>query len=133
MTGFQCISRRCNVRPSVGGHGCHDAVLGRPSGLRLSPFWASPLGPCQGPAIAGVGAHPNSYILDTTPVVSRPAGASGRDSGLPSIVEGFTQTTALPSLSPEPPRALPNCVSFVERSARHFSFSTAVARQLPHC
>ena len=91
-----------DVRPSVGGHRCHDAVLGRPSGLLLSPLRGAPLGPCQGQAIAGVGPHPNSSILDSTPVVSRPAGTSGRGSSLPSTGEGFTQTTALPLLSPEP-------------------------------
>ena len=52
-------------RPSIGGHGCHDAVLGRPSGLRLSPLRAAPSGPCQGQAITGVGAHPNSFIVPT--------------------------------------------------------------------
>ena len=43
-----------------------------------------------------------------------------------------TQTAPLPSFSPEPPRASSDCVSYIERSARSFGFSSAVARQLVH-
>ena len=43
------------------------------------------------------------------------------------------QTAALPSLSPEPPRASADCVSYLERSARAFGFTLAVARQLARC
>ena len=121
-----------DVRPSIGGHGCHDAVLGRPSGLRLSPLQVAPSGHCQGQAIAGVGTHLNSSILDATHLVSRPAAASGRGSGLPSTAEGFTQTSALHRFHQNLP-VLRLIVSLVERSARHFGFSTALALQLAHC
>ena len=72
-------------------------------------------------------------FVASTPLVSLPSGASGRDSGLRSTAEGSTQTTTLPLLPPETPRASPGCVSFIKRSTRSFGFSSAVARQLAHC
>ena len=39
----------------------------------------------------------------------------------------------LPSLSLEPPCASADCVSYIERSARAFGFTSAVARQLARC
>ena len=67
------------------------------------------------------------------PLVSGPSGASGGCSGVPPTAEGSAQTAPLPSLSPEPPRASADCISYLERSARSFGFSSAVARQLACC
>ena len=116
-------------RSSVSGHGCHAPVVGRPPGLCLPSLRLDPSGSGQGPAIPGSGAHAGSSILGSTPLVSKP---SGGDSLLPARKEGSTQTAAFPPLSPEPPSASADCVSFVERSAHHFGFSKAVARQLTH-
>ena len=59
--------------------------------------------------------------------------SSGGCSGVPPTAEGSTQTAPLPLLSPEPSRASADCISYLERSARSFSFSSAVARQLARC
>ena len=67
------------------------------------------------------------------PWFHRPSGASGGCSSVPLTAEGSTQTAALPSLSPEPPRASADCVSYIERSARAFGFTSLVARQLARC
>ena len=117
---------------SVGGHGCHDAVLGRPSGVCLPSL--RPTASCagEGHAIQGSGAHPCGSVLASTPLVSRPFGASGGFPSVPSTAEGSTQTAALPSFPPEPPRASFDCISYIERSARSFGFS-AVAHQLARC
>ena len=70
--------------------------------------------------------------MDSAPLVPGPSGASGGDS-LPATKKGSSQATAFPPLPPEPPHASADCLSFVERSARHFGFSKAVAHQLTHC
>ena len=78
----------------------------------------------------GAGAHVGGFLLASAPVVSR---SSDGCPGVPSTLEGSTQTAPLPLSSPEPPRASSDCVSYIERSARSFGFSSAVARQLARC
>ena len=120
-------------RSAVGGHGCPALVVGRLPDLCLPTLWLDPSGSVQGPPIPGSGAYSGCPILGSTPLVSRPAGASGGGPLLPSKKEGSTQTTSLPPLPPEPPYASADCLSFIERSTRHFGFSKTVARQLTHC
>ena len=69
---------------------------------------------------------------DLNTLVSRPSGASGGCPG-PSTGEGSTQTASLSSFPPEPPRASDDCISYIERSACTFGFSSPVARQLACC
>ena len=92
-----------------------------------------PSGSSQGLAVQGSRVLLGGSVLDSTLLVPGPIGASGGDSLLPATKEGSFQTTAFPSLPPEPPCSSADCVSFVKRSARHFGFSKAVARQLTHC
>ena len=73
------------------------------------------------------------FDLALAPLFSRPSGASGGCPSVPSSAEGSAQTAPLPSLSPEPPRASSDCISYLERSAHAFGFSSAVARQLARC
>ena len=120
-------------RSAVGRHGCDAPVVQRAPGLCLSSLWPASTGSSQSSAVQGVGAHPSSSVLDPTPLVSGPPGASGGGSLLPATKEGSSQTTAFPSLPPEPPRASADCVSFIQRSARHFGFFKGVASQLALC
>ena len=90
-------------------------------------------GPFQGSAVSGVGTNSGGFVLASTPVVPGPSGASGGNSGVPSKAEGSTQTTAFSSLLPEPSSAQADCVLFIQRSARHFGISSAVACQLAYC
>ena len=117
-------------RSAVGGHGCDDAAVGWSSGLCFPYLRPSPVCHREGLAVSGVGAHVGSSVLASTPLVS---GASGGCPCVPSTSEGSTQTASFPSFPPEPPRALSDCVSYIERSARTFGFSSAVARQLARC
>ena len=48
-------------------------------------------------------------------------------------MEGSSQTAPFLPLPPEPPCASVDCVSYLQRSARHAGFSAAVARQLTIC
>ena len=80
-----------------------------------------------------VGVDVDSSVLATTCLVPVPSGASGGDSLLPAMTEGSSQTAPLPSLSPEPLRTSADCLAYLQRSARHSGFSSAVARQLTLC
>ena len=117
-------------RSSVGGHGCNDAAVGWSPGLRFSSLRPSPARHREGPAVSGAGAHVGGSLLASAPVVS---GASGGCLSVPSTSEGSAQTAPLPSFSPEPPSASSDCISYIERSARSFGFSSAVAHQLARC
>ena len=119
--------------PSVSGHRHYASELGRPSGLCLPSFRSPFSGAGEGPTVQRVGADVNSSILATAPLVPGPSGASDGDSLLPSTTEGSSQTAPLPSLSPEPPRASADCLAYLQRSARHSGFSSAVAHQLTLC
>ena len=119
--------------PSVAGHRRHASELGRPSGLCLPSFRSPFSGTGEGPAVQRVGADVNSSILATASLVPGPSGASGGDSLLPATTEGSFQTAPLPSLSLEPPRASADCLAYLQRSAYHSGFSSAVARQLTPC
>ena len=111
---------------AVGGHGCDNAAVGWSPGLCLPSFRPSPARHREGPAVSEVGAHVGGSILASTPLVSGPSGASGGRLNVPSKSKRSTQTASLA----EPPRASPECVSYIERSARTFGFSLVVARQL---
>ena len=113
----------------ISGHGCDASVLGLDSGLCLSPLRSDPSCSRQGLAVQGVGAHSRGSVLDSTPLVSGPSGASGGDSLLLATKEESSQTTTFSSLPPEPPRAAADCLSYIKRSARHFGFSKGVASQ----
>ena len=121
-----------NSGSTVGGHRCHAPELGRSPGLCL-PSLRFPLsGVGKDPAISGAGAHLSGSILASEPVAPGSSGASGGGSLLPAT-EGSAQTAPLPSLSPEPPRASADCLAYIQQSARHSGFSSAVARQLTLC
>ena len=107
--------------------------MGRPSGL-CPPSIRSPFsGSAEGPAVQRVGADVNSSILASASLVPGLSGASGGDSLLPATTEGSSQTAPLPSLSSEPPRASADRLAYLQRSAHHSGFSSAVARQLTLC
>ena len=69
-------------------------------------------------------------ILAPQTVVPGSLGASSGSAGPSPSAQGSAQPTALPSFPSEPPRARSDWLSQCERSARHFGFSSRVARQL---
>ena len=119
--------------PSVGGYRRHAPELGWPSGLCLSSLRHPFSSPGEGPTVQKVGVDADRPVLAATSLVPGPSRASGGDSLLPATTEGSSQTAPLPSLSPEPPRASADCLAYLQRSARHSGFSSAVARQLTLC
>ena len=122
-----------NVRSDVGGHGCDVTVLGRPTGVCLSPVQPSSSSPGEGLGVPELGANVGSSVLASTPLVPGPSGAAGRHSSLPAQTERSSQTAPFPSLPPAAVHASVDCVSYLRRSARQAGFSNAVASQLTHC
>ena len=122
-----------NVRSDVGGHGCDVTVLGRPTGVCLSPVRPSSSSPGEGSGVPEPGANVGSSVLASTPLVPGPSGAAGRHSSLPAQTERSSQTAPFPSLPPAAVHASVGCVSYLRRSARQAGFSNAVASQLTHC
>ena len=120
-------------RSSISGDRCDDAVLRQSPGLCLSSIWFHSAGVVQGPPLQGSGGDFSGSVLAAQTVVSRSAGVASRSSLPPSYAEGSSQTAPLSSLSPEPPRASANWVSYLERAARHLGFSSQVAHQLAFC
>ena len=118
---------------AVSRYGRHDATVGWSAVVCLPSFRPAASCAVEGSAIQESGAHPCGSVLTSTPLVSGPSGASGGCPSVLSSAEGSTQTAPLPSLSPEPPRALSDCISYLKRSACSFGFSSAVARQLARC
>ena len=67
---------------AVSSHGCHAPVVGWPSGLCLPSLRPHLMSSGEGTTISGVGVDSSGSVLDSTPRVSGPSGASGEDSFL---------------------------------------------------
>ena len=112
------------------GHRRHEPVLGRPPGLRLSSVRLHFECPGQDPPVSESGGHSRRPILASEAVVP---GHPGTPSGCPgpsTAPQGLAPATPFSS---EPPRTSHDWVSYSQRTARHLSFSSAVARQLAFC
>ena len=113
-----------------------DAMLQSWDGLQayaFPPFGLSFSGSGEGPAVQRVGADINGSFLASASLVPGPSGASAGDSLLPATTEGSSHTAPLPSLSSEPLPASADCLAYLQRSAHHSGFSSAMARQLTLC
>ena len=113
------------------GHRSDDPVLGRPPGLCLPSVRLHSECPGQGMSVSESGGDSSGSLLASEAMVS---GHPGTSRGYPGpSAAGLTPPASLPSFSSEPPRASHDWVSYCQRTARHLSFSSAVARQLAFC
>ena len=119
-----------DVRPNVCGHRCDVTVLGRSTGVCLSPVRTPSSGVGEGSGFQESGANVGGSVLASAPVVPRPSAGS---SSFPTKKEGSSQTTPFPSIPPPTVHATVDCVSYIRRSARQAGFSNAVAGQLARC
>ena len=121
----------------VGSPGSGDrryaSEVGQPPSLRVPSFRLHPAGPRQGSPVSEPRGDLTGAILASEAVVPGSLEAPSACAGPSAYAEGSTQTTALPSLSSEPPRASHDWLSYCERSGRHLIFSSRVAHQLTHC
>ena len=122
-----------DVRPDVCGHRCDVTVLGRSTGICLSPVRTASSGFGEGSGVQESGADVGGSVLASTPMVPGPSGAPAGGSPFPAQKEGSSRATPFPSLPPTAVRATVDCVSYLRRSARQAGFSNAVAGQLARC
>ena len=122
-----------DVRPDVCGHRCDVTVLGRSTGVCLSPVRTPSSGVGEGSGVQESGADVGGSVLASTPVVPGPSGASAGGSPFPAKKEGSSETTPFPSIPPTTVLATVDCVSYIRRSVRQAGFSNAVASQLACC
>ena len=132
----------CNIRKSPmfslflslpGSYGCGHRrlppTLGRASGLRVSSVVCHSTDAGEAPCVSGDGAHPDSSVLASASVVSRP----------PSPVAGPSGCSASSSRPPAPasvslplpgsPQASTSCLETLRRFTRAAGFSSSVASQ----
>ena len=112
-----------------GGHRRLSPTLGRASGLSVSSVVCNSSGSCEAQDVSGDGTHPDSSLLASASLVSRP----------PSPVAGPSGCSASPSRPPAPasvsrslpgsPQASPSCLETLRRFTRAAGFSSTVASQ----
>ena len=112
-----------------GGHRRLPPTLGWASGLRVSSVVCNSSGSCEAQDVSGDGTHPDSSLLASASLVSRP----------PSPVAGPSGCSASPSRPPAPasvsrplpgsPQASPSCLETLRRFTRAAGFSSTVASQ----
>ena len=110
--------------------GCLTSELGQPSSIRLSPIPPDKKGLEQDKTVEKVRTDNDSSVLASEGVVPRLAGVDNGIAPSTTNAERSTQTTPLPQVPPESPRAAPSCVATFQRFARHEGFSDKVAKQL---
>ena len=112
-----------------GGHRCIPPVLGRASGLRLPSVVHSSQSAGKAPHVSGVGAHSDSPLLASAPLVCRPpspvAGSSGGSAPPPRPPAPASVSLPLPGS----PKASASCLETLRRFTRAAGFSSTVAAQ----
>ena len=79
--------------PDVCGHRCDVTVLGRSTGVCLSPVRTPSSGVSKGSGVQESGADVGGPVLASTPVVPGPSRASAGGSPFPAKKEGSSETT----------------------------------------
>ena len=112
-----------------GGHRRIPPVLGRASGLRLPSLVHSSLSSGEAPHVSGVGAHSDSPLLTSAPLVCPPpspvAGSSGGSSPPPRPPAPASVSLPLPGS----PKASASCLETLRHFTKAAGFSSAVAAQ----
>ena len=109
---------------------CSSPTMGQLAGICVPPLSIGQGGTQQSEAVEGLATDSSSPLLAPKGMVPRPSGVADGSTGPVTRQTRSTQTTPLPQVSPEPPRALPSCVETVQRFARQEGFSKGVAKQI---
>ena len=104
--------------------------LGQPTGLCLSSLSTYQKSAKQDKTVKEASVDNNNSVLAPEGVVSRLAGVNDGTTPSTTNAERSTQTTSLPQIPSEPPRATSSCVATFQRFAKHEGFSSRVAKQL---
>ena len=132
----------CNIRkspvfslflPLPGSVGCGHRrlppTLGRASGLRISSVVCHSTGDSEAPGVSGDGAHPDSSLLASASVVSRPPSPVAGPSGCSASSSRPPAPASVSQPLPGSPWASPSCLETLRRFTRAAGFSSSVASQ----
>ena len=130
----------CNIRKSpmfslflslLGSDGCGHRrlppTLGRASGLRVSSVVCHSTGASEAPGVSGDGAHPDSSLLASASVVSRPPSPVAGPSGCSASLSQPPAPASVSQPLPGSPQASPSCLVTLRRFTRAAGFSSSVA------
>ena len=119
-----------NCGSSGNRHRLYDAQMGQPPGLCFSSLRDGTPSDKQTQIESKCGNDTHCSSLASESVVSGSSRSPDADSYSVTTSEKSAQTTALPSISPKPPRASVMCVEAIQQSARHVGLSKEVAKQI---
>ena len=132
----------CNIRKSPmfslflslpGSDGCGHRrlppTLGRASSLRISSVVYHSTGASETPCVSGDGAHPDSSILASASVVSRPSSPVAGPSGCSASSSRPPAPASVSLPLPGSPQVSPSCLETLRRFTRAAGFSSSVASQ----
>ena len=111
------------------GHRRLPRTLGRASGLRVSSVVCHSTGAGEAPGVSGDGAHPDSSLLASTSVVSRPPSPVADPSGCSASSSRPPAPASVSQPLPGSPQASPSCLETLRRFTRAAGFSSSVASQ----
>ena len=111
------------------GHRRLPPTLGRASGLRISSMVYHSTGAGETPCVSGDGAHPDSSILASASVVSRPPSPVACPSGCSASSSRPPAPTSVSLPLPGSLQASPSCLETLRHFTRAAGFSSSVASQ----
>ena len=111
------------------GHRRLPPTLGRASGLRVSSVVCHSTGAGETPCVSSDGAHPDSSILASASVVSRPPSPVAGPSGCSTSSSRPPAPASVLLPLPGSPQASTSCLETLRRFTRAAGFSSSVASQ----
>ena len=111
------------------GHRRLPPTLGRASGLRVSSVVCHSTGDGEAPGVSGDGAHPDSSLLASASVVSRPPSHVAGPSGCSASSSRPPAPASVSQPLPGSPQASLSCLETLRRFTRAAGFSSSVPSQ----
>ena len=111
------------------GHRRLPPTLGGASGLRVSSVVCHSMGAGKTPCVSGDGAHPDSSVLASASVVSRPPSPVAGPSGFSTSSSRPPAPASVSLPLPGSPQASTSCLETLRRFTRAAGFSSSVASQ----
>ena len=108
-----------------------DAFLQRWDGLQAYAFppWSNSSGSCEAQDVSGDGTHPDSSLLVSASLVSRPPSPVAGPSGCSASRSRPPAPASVSRPLPGSPQASPSCLETLRRFTRASGFSSTVASQ----
>ena len=122
------LSLFLSISGSVGGrHRLLPPTLGRASGLRVSSVVCNSSGSCEAQDVSRDGTHPDSSLLASASLVSRPPSPVAGPSGCSASLSRPPAPASVSRPLSGPPQASPSCLETLRHFTRAAGFSSTVA------